>query len=74
MTYTVIYVDENHQMKWNRKSSIEEAEAYGKSVSDNSYDICVSLYEYKKLQAEMDRMRNAFEQIANIAVRYQNGN
>ena len=68
MMYTVIYVDKNDGIrKWKKSSDLMVAEKFGADNSDSDYDICVSLYEYGKLEEKINRMKNTFEQIETMA-------
>ena len=68
MMYTVIYVDKNDGIrKWKKSSDLMVAEKFGSDNSDNDYDICVSLYEYGKLEEKIKRMKDTFKQIETMA-------
>ena len=68
MMYTVIYVDKNDGIrKWKRATNIVDAENFGQENSDHDYDICVSTYDYDKLQAQIQRLERKLEQIKQIA-------
>jgi len=64
MMYTVIYVDKNDGIrKWRLASDLMVAEKFGADNSDGDYNICVSLYEYTKLEEKIRRMEKTFEEI-----------
>lgn len=68
MMYTVIYVDKNDGIrKWKKANNIVDAENFGQENSDHDYDICVSAYDYDKLQAQIQRLERKLEQIKQIA-------
>jgi len=68
MMYTVIYVDKNDGIrKWKKANNIADAETFGQENSDHNYDICVSEYEYDKLQTQIQRLERRLEQIKQIA-------
>ena len=67
MMYTVIYVDKKDGVrKWKKATDIDLAEQFGQENSDNDYDICVSLYEYDRAKAEIQRLKRKLEQIKTI--------
>lgn len=65
MRYTVIYHDRHNERRWKQSTDLETAENYGKQMTDddNDYDICVPMYEYKRLQNEIDKLKSTLSQI-----------
>lgn len=67
MMYTIIYVDKNDGIrKWKQASDLMVSEKFGAYNSDGDYDICVSLYEYTKLEEKIRRMEKTFEEIKTL--------